>query len=327
MKKHALGLLGSVALSLLANQALAVKITSATVETGRVEGQSVAVSAVVDFEDPVTTGPTPINPLIRTIRSVTAAVSVPGVSASPPITTSVTLTRDATGVFQGVLPDLPAGSFNVQFLATRTVYDGTHLPPSTTRTSATLNRTASVGLPAGCFRFQNQSLQGFTAKGFFADDGSTIVVPGSFNPQWSPIGFANANSSDGSFFLNLVGAQPPAQSQVDDFFRLDIVSPDLGSNADWQGIKGLSFRYQATTPAQVQLHAVLRTNTGSGVFTQFNADGTPFTSLALAQSFQTMVEQIALPAGSKVTGVDIRVFGVPGAVLPSLLFDAICPRH
>lgn len=326
MKHTSIALLGSVALGLLANQALAIQIVSTSTQSGRSEGQSVAVSADVDWEE--TGGITFVNPLIRTTRTVTATIA--GITSDPPA--SISLTRDGlTGLYQGTFADLPAGAFTVKFTALRTVSDGTHIPVTTTRTSVTANRAVNVALPAGCFLFQNQSLQGFAARGFFNADTSTIVTPANFNPQWlASFGVLNANSSDGSFFLNLQGAQPPAASQVNGFYRFDIVSPDLSTNSAWQGgVTGVSFRYQATQLGALNLHAVLHVRKADGttaVFTQFNADGTPLTSAAFAGSFQTMVDHVTLPAGSTVTGVDVRVFGQPGNILPSLMFDAICPR-
>jgi hypothetical protein len=331
MKHHQLGLVGSIALSLVSlvsREALAVKITATTSQPGRVEGQSVTVTAAVDWEDPFA----PVNPIVRTTRVVSATLQAPGITASPAPTTSINMVLDsATGLYTGAFPDLPFGTYTATILATKTVRDpttGTIVTPIIpVVTKASAQRGVQVAQPPGCFNF-GQSLQGFTANGFFDFNTQQIAVAQSFNPQVSPVGFGGPN---GSFFLNLTGAQIPTSNQVNGFYRFDVISPDLTGNANWQGINGVSFRVEETNMG-LRFHAVVRV---------FHADGTPgvFTqpdptnSLLVVASpdfpntFNTVVERFQLAQGDRVIGVDVRGYGSPGTAPPNVLVDSICPRH
>jgi hypothetical protein len=325
MKYHFVSFLGSVALSLLANQALAIRITSTSSQTGRVEGQSATISATVDWEQPALT---PVNPLEK--RGVTATVqnnALSGVTAVP-LETSVDMVLNSSGSYQGVFTNLPFGNYTIKITATRKVTE-LRIPSSiTTTTSASVNRGLSIGIPAGCFTFPNHSLQGFTAQGFFDGDTSTLAVNQTLNPLWDPLGFFGP--TDGSFSVVLAGTQPPLSGQVSGFFRWDVVSPDLTNNAAWQGITGVSFRFRSSAADEVELHAIARIRDAAGsaaVFTQFDGTGKPIFAGAFAKNFQTMMDRFTLPAGSTVVGVDVRAFARPGHVPPNFLYDSICPLH
>jgi hypothetical protein len=331
MKRASLGLFTSLALGLVAHHAEAVQINSATVQSGRTEGQSIAVSAAVDFQDPPPpVGKVFVNPLIRTSHIVTATVAAPATSV-PAIATTVSLVLDAaSGLYKGTFAELPFDNYQVKITATRRVDDASHLPATSTSTSAVTNRSLSVLEPVGCFDFRNQSLQGVTVKGFFDADTTTIVTPAKVTPAWSSVGFFGLNATDGSVFLDLSGAHPPSANQVDEFYRFDVVSPDLSANQNWQNLTGVSFRFMSTNSEAYFLHAVVRARKPDGsiaLFTQTDANGVPLTAPALGDTFQTMIDRVAMPAGSTVVGVDVRVFGDPELNPPNLFVDAICPRH
>jgi hypothetical protein len=324
MNTRAYTVLGSLALSLVTTEAVAVKVTSTSVQTGRTEGQSVTVTATVDYE----TGTTVATPLER--RGVTAAITnLNAVTSVPAVTKQISLSVDSSGKYVGQFPDLPIGTYSVTFTASR-VITNLGFPTTTTVISGSATNSIAVGAPAGCFSFPNHSLQGFSANGFFDADTSQIVVQQVFNPQWSSLGFFGNN--DGSFFLNMNGAQPPKPNQAPDFYRYDIISPDLSTNSAWQGITGLSFRYMSTGSATAaSLHAVVRVRNpdGSiGFVTQADpATNIPVVSGALGGTFQTMVEHLQMPAGTTVVGTDVRVFVDSGAMPPGMVLDLVCPRH
>jgi hypothetical protein len=335
-------LLGSVALSLLTSQAMAVRITSSTIQSGQKEGQSVSVSVGVDWELPPPANSGIIirtNPLYRDTKSVTVALTgVPGITAFPKVPLNVTLTQDASGLYQGTFTGLPADSYSATITATHSISDATHIPSTFTTTSATASKSFHVGLPAGCFGFPLNNLQGFTVQGFFDHDSDTIVAAQAFNPQSSPVGFSGYTSPDGAFFLNLVGTQPPAQSQVHPDYRFDIRSADLSTNADWQNITGVSYRQRSTDVTTVVSHAVVHVRKPDGTLALFrqtdpnDADPTaPHAAPLVAQLpfniYNTVVDRVQPGTGSTVTGVDIRMIATPGTVLPNVFVDLICPRH
>jgi hypothetical protein len=320
MKRSAYSLLGSVALSLLTGQAFAVKLVSSTVQTGRVEGQSVSVSATVDWE----TGLTRTSPLDRRIVNATVLTNL-GTITSVPLAKSVPMTQDASGNYVGAFSDLPVGNYQISITASHVV---TVVGSPNQVTSASVTKGLSVGVPAGCFTFPNHSLQSFSVAGFFNADTNNKIAPQTFFPQWNAFGFLG--TSDGSFFLNTDGTQPPPANQTPDSYRFDIVSPDLSTNTSWQGITGLSFRYFIQS-GDAFLHAVVRVRNADGslgLVTQTDsATGIPLMSPGIAGGFETMVEHVQIPAGATVVGADVRVFMDPGAHSPDLLVDLICPRH
>jgi hypothetical protein len=332
MKRSQLGIAGSIALCLVTSQALAVKITSTSSQSGRVEGQGVTVTAAVDWEEPA--GPVIISPLVRTTRVVTAAVPTGGIAASPAPTGSINLTLDGTtGLYTGVFPDLPFNSYSMRVTATKTVRNLVPAtisdpPPPPVITTATATGGVQVGPPAGCFNFLPQSVDGFTANGFFNFNTAQIAAQASFNPQWSPTGFGGT----GAFFLNLAGAQIPTSTQVNGFYRFDTISPSLTGNSNWQGLSGVSFRVFETGSGGLRFHAVVRVrhaNGTSGVFTQADPNNPlqVVASIDLPNTFNTVVERFQVAADDQVLGVDIRGYGQPGAAPPNVLIDGVCPRH
>lgn len=311
-------------LGLSATSALAIQVTSVTAQIGRVEGQSVEISAAVNWEQ---TGPILINPLTGPFFRVSAQAGGKTVLLSYD-----SATARYRGQFQGLLFD----SYSATVTATRTTKSFGTFPPTNTNVSATRNTTFGVGPQAGCFNFnQGSNLQGWTARGMFNGDQSANVFPITPIMSWSdPLGFRSiATNNDGALVLSLGNiATPPSTLFPSGFWRFDFVSPDLTANVNWQGISGVSFRMAANPLAILDIQPILSLRRPDGSTTLFRPEsgGQPvflnFMSGELV--YRVLSADINVPADHTVIGVQLRVFGTATSQLPgNLVLDGVCPRR
>ena len=313
-------------LALGALQAQAIQVTSVTTQAGQVEGQSVEISAAVNWEGPVLQI---INSFTGPFFSVRARVG----------SQNVVLAFDsASGRYKGQLQNLAFNRHAATVTATRTTRTAT-IPVKTTTVSATRQTSFLVGPQAGCFNFNvANSLQGWSTAGMFNGDQSAQVVAANLIPTWNDgFGFLSlANSdNDGGLLLMLNGALfQPASAFPSGFSRFDFRSPDLSANTDWQGIRGVSFRVSSNSILVTQVQPLLRIRKSSGAETFFrpvDSTGAPIFFTLLGSDgvgFEVFAADIPLPAGSTVLGMHLRVFHATGSPTPSaVVVDGVCPRR
>jgi hypothetical protein len=324
---------GWMALLLLPAVANAVDITSLTAQPNRIEGQSVEISAAVSWAP----GPIAVSPMIRVTRTVRATVA-PAPIAATAVPTQIDLTFDAaTGRYRGQFANLPFSTYFTTITATQTIRNYTVFPATTTTTQDTRGVQFSVGAPAGCFHFnQGASLQGWTVAGPFDGDSASNLAQDTLVPMWlSSAGFlsADAQDADGALVLPVPSSLfPDADLFQSGFYRLDLRSPALATNASWQGIRGLSLRLSHSL-IDVQVQALLQVRRPDGTITffrQVDAAGNPVFLPVPIQGYRTVIVDVTPPADHTVIGVHVRVFGPAGSVFFNermLILDGVCPRR
>jgi hypothetical protein len=302
----------------------AVQVTSVSAQTGRVEGQSVDVSAAVNWELP---GPTLTNPLTGPFFSVSAQAGGK---------TIVLLFDSATGRYKGQFQDLPFNRYPTTVTAKKTTRTAT-LPITTTNVIATRQTSFLVGPQAGCFNFdQVNSVQGWSAVGMFNGDQSTNLNNANLAPTWSSsFGFLSPNSADadGGIVSNVTGNMiPPAASLPSGFSRFDFRSPDVSADTRWQSIRGLSFRMATDIVGMLQVQPLLsvrRPDGANSFLRQVDSGGNPvfITLFGGELVYRVFTANIPVPAGYTVLGTRLRVFNPVGSLHPSfVLLDGVCPR-
>ena len=302
----------------------AVQVTSVSAQTGRVEGQSVEVSAAVNWE---LSGPTLTNSFTGPFFSVSAQAGGK----------TIVLSFDsATGRYKGQFQDLPFNRYSTTVTAKKTTRTAT-LPIRTTNVIATRQTLFLVGAQAGCFNFdQVNSVQGWTAVGMFNGDQSANLNNAGLIPTWnSSFGFLSPNSADadGGLVLNVTGnVIPPAASLPSGFSRFDFRSPDMTTDTRWQGIRGISFRMATDIVGMLQVQpllAVRRPDGTNSFLRQVDSSGNPvFITLFGGEAlFRVFVANIPVPAGYTVLSTHLRVFNPVGSLHPSfVILDGVCPR-
>lgn len=315
---------GAALFVLGALQANAVQVTAVTAQSGRVEGQSVEISAAVNWE---LSGPTLVNPLTGPFFNVTAQAGGQ----------TIPLTFDsATGRYKGQFQNLLFDSYAAIVTATKTTRT-ISVPIKTTTVSATGQTSLIVGPQAGCFNFNlGNNLQGWTAAGMFDGDGNTQVVAANLIPTWNDLfGFRSvAIDNDGGLLLSLNGNLFPPNQFPSGFSRFDFRSPNLGTNANWQNIRGLSFRFSSNVILATQVQPILQIRKVDGTTTSFrpvDSTGAPIFFSVFGSDgvgFQKFAADIPLPAGATVLGVHLRVFHAAGGATPTgVVLDGVCPRR
>ncbi len=314
---------GALLLCQVVLSAHAVQVTSVTAQAGRTEGQSVEVSAAVNWES---TGLIIVNPFTGPFFRVSAQVGGQ----------TILLGFDAAsgqyrGQFQGLLFD----RHQVTVTATKTTRTAT-IPIVTTNTSATRQTTFLVGPQAGCFNFNlGNNLQGWSVTGLFNGDQSANVFPITPSVTWSdPLGFLSiSNNNDGALVLGLGNvATPPANLFPSGFWRFDFRSSDLSANANWQGLRGISFRMSANPLTILDIQPLISARRPDGTTTFFRpVSGTNPVFLNFMSGelvYRVLSADISVPADHTVLGVHLRVFGTSTSQLPgTLVLDGICPKH
>jgi hypothetical protein len=313
----------SALLGLSATGAFAIQVTSVTAQTGRVEGQSVEISAAVNWEQ---VGPELFNPVTGPFYRVSAQAGGKTILLSYDSATS-----RYRGQFQGLLFD----NYSTTVTATKTTkFLG--FPPSINNVSATRSTTFGVGPQAGCFNFnQGNNLQGWTVRGLFDGDQSPIVFPITPPVTWSdPLGFRSiATNNDGALVLGLDNiATPPSALFSSGFSRFDFVSPDLTANTNWQGMRGISFRMAANPVTILDIQPIISTRRPDGtpaLFRPVNGNSPVFLNFVSGELvYRVLSADINVPADHTVTGVQLRVFGTATSQLPdTLTLDGVCPRR
>jgi hypothetical protein len=325
MKVIKRALFGALLLGQSALSAYAVQVTSVTAQTGRVEGQSVEVSAAVDWQNP---GGLPIlvNPLTGPFFSVSARTG----------DQTIPLTFDsASGRYRGQFQGLMFNTHTATVTATKTTRSFS-FPPTQSIVSASRNAAFLVGAQQGCFNFnQGNNLQGWTTVGIFNGDAPDPIAPIASALAWSdPFGFLSvATNNDGALLLNLITTPNPAAALLPSgFWRIDFRSPDLAAQTAWQGIRGVSFR-MATNPAGIlQVQPILQVRRPDGTTTFFRPmnGATPvfLTLISGEMVYRVLSADISVPADYTVIGARLRVFGAANSTLPdAVAVDGICPRR
>jgi hypothetical protein len=319
-------------LMLAGASAQAVDITAVTAQQNRVEGQSVEITATLNWGGLLIS-----NPLIKVTRTVQATIT-PAPVATPAIPTQITLTFDsATARYRGQFNNLPFHRYTATVTATQTIRNYTNFPSTISTAQDTAPAQFNVVAPAGCFSFnQGATLQGWTVGGPFDGDTSNNLAQGVLVPQWlSSAGFLSpgATDADGALVLPVPETVFPDNSNLfaSGFYRLDFASPGLGANAAWQGINGVSFRLSHNLSG-IQVQPIVQARRPDGTTTFFrpvDANGAPIFQSVACQSYRAVVSNIAVPPDHTILGVRLRVFGPAGSVFgnESLIFiDGVCPR-
>ena len=156
--------------------------------------------------------------------------------------------------------------------------------------------------------------QGWSLAGFY-DDGGLVPISGFFSDgpaPWSPL-------ETGVILLGSGGATNPASPTGDSFIHWDLNSPDLSADSQWQGIQSFTYdvsgeQIAVTGDTFVQAVLLIQLEDGTdtfftdGIFNQIfgtlNPGGpTPWTTYT--------VDMSGLPAGSTLTGLNMRFFFQP----------------
>lgn len=314
---------GALLLSQGILSAYAVQVTSVTAQAGRTEGQSVEVSAAVNWES----GSLIIfnqftGPFFRVSAQSGGQTILLGFDA-------------ASGQYRGQFQGLLFNSHQVTVTATKTTRTAT-IPIVTTNTSASRQTTFLVGPQAGCFNFnQGNNLQGWAFAGMFNGDQSANVFSTTPSLTWSdPLGFLSINTNnDGALVLGLGNvATPPATLFPSGFWRFDFRSPDLSTRTDWQGLRGISFRMAANPLTILDIQPIISARRPDGTTTFFrpmNGTNPVFLNFMSGELvYRVLTADINVPADHTVLGVHLRVFGTATSQLPgTLLLDGVCPKH
>jgi hypothetical protein len=305
-------------LGLSALSAHAIQVTSVTAQTDRVEGQSVEISAVVNWEQSF---PIQANPLTGPFFRVTASAAGKTINLSY---------DSASGRYQGLFQGLVIGGHPAFVTASKTTRTAS-IPVNETTIKSEGHTNIFVRPQPGCFNFAlKNDREGWTAEGMFDGDLPDKVTQANLPLNWVSTGYASV----GAVTLNMGSSIVPATNLLTTgYWRYDFRSSDLSTNIPWQGITGLSYRLGANLNSdsiQVQAILVARNSNGRPVLFRATNNGNPvFHSLSPgAISFQTFIDNIKLESGSTLLGIHLRVFGIAGAIPPSdVRLDLICPRR
>ncbi|MEL6950273.1 MAG: hypothetical protein AAGM16_09210 [Pseudomonadota bacterium] len=146
------------------------------------------------------------------------------------------------------------------------------------------------------------------------------------------IGLVNPGFPAGALRVNMSSTcYPDSDADLIDgtsFWGFELISPDLSSDANWQGIDGISFRATTNFPGLYAVALVEIEQNGVTSVVGPMAGGT-FDSTQLSGSWQIIDKTGYIPADATVNRVLVRVFGqTPGLVggpAYTFLADVISP--
>jgi hypothetical protein len=244
------------------------------------------------------------------------------------------------GAYSGQTPRLGPGTYEARV---RVLYKAVFQSAVKTK-SAT--RSFSLEWPPGTFGFENGGLNGWRYAGVFgvsddfeACDPAVLAAPPhfSFSQAGWPVGI---NDTGGPFVSGSLRTSvsfvcyPDSASEVNaqGLWNFNLLSPDLSTDSNWQGISGVSFRVNTNSPFPIHVVSTV-------VFEDENGNNQPsspmltptqmdFTEIATSQQWITVAKTWNIP-DRPIRSVELRVFGSPeslaGSPATTVLIDVVSP--
>jgi hypothetical protein len=264
-----------------------------------------------------------------------------------PFQPGVQMTHTTGNMYEATLHGQPYGAYQLQL----TVSYVLSLPHSIEELflewrKQTRSRPFFVEARAGCFAFDTTpDPEGWTFEGVFDSDTSTHVETCSQADlngllDWQsgmtfpagPLGVTPAEGHGSIRFWATNNCFP--NSVPSGFSRVDFVSPNLASRAEWQGISGFSARVHAGAIRlypRVWAQPLITVKDSEGatrIFRPASVNGKPYFPRLTDGWTEIRFDNAPLPAGSTVLNVRVRLFLESitiGELNTATFLDGVCP--
>ena len=146
------------------------------------------------------------------------------------------------------------------------------------------------------------------------DAGGLNPITDYFSNDPAPHTSAYGSPSAGAIMLGSGGFTFPSSPTGDTYLHWDLNSPNISSNAQWQGISSFSYRITGqyiSTTRPIYVQAVLRVRKPDSTIAYFTDGNFPEIYTESSGYWQTRnvnVSSLGMPAGTTILNINLRIF-------------------